>query len=52
MGGVAEIRGLLSDWTLDKMTTTGVADTDARAFIGSGHPNGEYFPVHSGLPGD
>jgi hypothetical protein len=21
-----------------------VADTDARVFIGSGHPNGEYFP--------
>ena len=31
---------LLKKWPYDK----GVADTDARAFIGSGHPNGEYFP--------
>ena len=27
-------------WPYDK----GVADNDSRAFIGSGHPNGEYFP--------
>jgi len=31
---------LLKKWPYDR----GVADTDARAFIGSGHPNGEYFP--------